>query len=109
MRLLQAEAALRKGDIASAYNFINQARANYKMTNLTPPTDLATAWQTLEFERGATVWLEARRLWDLRRWMAESGPAKNTFLTGRDKAVPVSLEEYQTNPNFRGSTPKECQ
>jgi hypothetical protein len=109
MRLLQAEAALRKGDIASAYNFMNQARANYKMTNLTPPTDLATAWQTLEFERGATVWLEARRLWDLRRWMVESGPAKNTFLTGRDKAVPVSLEEYQTNPNFSGSTPKECQ
>ena len=108
-RLLQAEALLRKGDIPGAYNFINQARANYKLAALTPPTDLVTAWQTLEFERGATLWLEARRLWDLRRWGAESGPAKNTFLASRDKAVPISLEEYQTNPNFAGLTPKECQ
>jgi hypothetical protein len=109
MRLIQAEAALRKGDIAGAYNFINQARANYKLAALTAPTDITAAWQTLEFERGATLWLEARRLWDLRRWFAESGPAKNSFLSGRDKALPVSLEEYQTNPNFKGATPKECQ
>jgi hypothetical protein len=109
MRLLQAEAALRKNDIAGAYTFMNQARANYKMAALTPASDLATAWKTLEFERGATLWLEARRLWDLRRWGADPGPAKNTFLATRDKAVPVSLEEYQTNPNFAGVTPKECQ
>lgn len=108
-RLLQAEAALRKGNIPSAYDFINQARANYKLAALTPPTDLLTAWKTLEFERGATLWLEARRLWDLRRWAVESGPANNTFLASRDKAVPISLEEYQTNPNFAGLTPKECQ
>ncbi|HEU4786142.1 MAG TPA: RagB/SusD family nutrient uptake outer membrane protein, partial [Gemmatimonadaceae bacterium] len=109
MRLLQAEAALRKNDIAGAYNFINQARANYKMAALTPAADLATAWKTLEFERGATLWLEARRLWDLRRWGVDPGPAKNTFLATRDKAVPISLDEYQTNPNFAGVTPKECQ
>jgi len=109
MRLLQAEAALRKGNIASAYDFMNQARANYKMATLTPAADLTTAWQTLEFERGATLWLEARRLWDLRRWGVDPGPAKNTFLQARDKAVPISLEEYQTNPNFAGVAPKECQ
>ena len=109
MRLLQAEAALRKGNIASAYDFMNQARANYKMAALTPAADLTTAWQTLEFERGATLWLEARRLWDLRRWGADPGPAKSTFLAARDKAVPISLDEYQTNPHFAGVTPKECQ
>lgn len=109
MRLLQGEAALRKGDIAGAYNFMNQARANYKMAALTPASDLATAWKTLEFERGATLWLEARRLWDLRRWGVDPGAAHNTFLVDRDKAVPISLEEYQTNPNFAGVTPKECQ
>ena len=108
MRLLQAEGALRKSDIAGAYGFMNQARANYKMAALTPATDLATAWKTLEFERGATLWLEARRLWDLRRWLVDPGPAKNAFLQARDKAVPISLEEYQTNPNFRGVTPAEC-
>jgi len=108
MRLLQAEGALRKNDIAGAYNFMNQARANYKMAPLTPAADLAAAWKTLEFERGATLWLEARRLWDLRRWRLDPGPAKNAFLEGRDKAVPISLEEYQTNPHFAGATPAEC-
>jgi hypothetical protein len=110
MLLIRAEAALRKGDIPGAFTFINQARAFYRMSNLTAPTDLATAWQTLEFERGATLWLEARRLWDLRRWLVDPiAQARNTFLSARDKAVPISLEEYQTNPNLKGVTPKECQ
>jgi len=108
MRLIQAEAALRKGDIPGAFTFINQARANYKMAALANAPDIATAWKTFQFERGATLWLEARRLWDLRRWYYADGPAKNAFLQGRDRAVPVSLEEYQTNPNFKGTTPAEC-
>jgi hypothetical protein len=109
MRLIQAEAALRTGDIAGAYTFMNQARANYKMAALTPASDLATAWKTLEFERGATLWLEARRLWDLRRWYVDQGPAHNDFLNGRDKSMPIALSEYQTNLNLRNVTPKECQ
>jgi hypothetical protein len=110
MLLIRAEAALRKGDIPGAFGFINQARTFYRMPNLTAPTDLATAWQTFEFERGATLWLEARRLWDLRRWLVDPIPqARNTFLAARDRAVPISLEEYQTNPNLKGVTPKECQ
>ena len=108
MRLIQAEAALRKGDIAGAVNFMNQARANFKMANLPAQPDITTAWKTLEFERGATLWLEARRLWDLRRWYYDPGPAKNLFLDGRDRAVPISLEEYQTNPNFKSTAPAEC-
>ncbi len=108
MRLIQAEAALRTGDITGAFTFMNQARANYKMAALPNAPDIATAWKTIEFERGATLWLEARRLWDLRRWYSDPGPAKNTFLQGRDRAVPISLEEYQTNPHFQGVTPAEC-
>ena len=79
------------------------------MAALTPPTDLPTAWKTLEFERGAVTWLEARRLWDLRRWFIDPGPAQNTFLQGRDKSIPISLAEYQTNANLAGLTPHECQ
>ena len=109
MLLLRAEAALRKNDIPGAFTLINQARAFYRMSNLTAPTDLATAWQTLELERGATLWLEARRLWDLRRWLVDPIPqARNTFLANRDKAVPISLEEYQTNPNLQTLTPSAC-
>jgi hypothetical protein len=109
MLLLQAEAALRNSDITTAFTLINQERAFYKMSALTAPTDLPTAWQTLEFERGAVVWLEARRLWDLRRWYVDQGPAHNDFLNGRDKSIPISLSEYQTNVNLAGQTPKECQ
>jgi hypothetical protein len=109
MLMLRAEDALRNGDIPTAFTFINQQRAVYNMSALTPPADLATAWQTLEFERGAVVWLEARRLWDLRRWFVDPGPAHNDFLQGRDKSIPVSLAEYQTNTNLLGQTPHECQ
>lgn len=109
MLVLQAEAALRNGDIPTAFTLINQERAQYKMTALPVPTDIVQAWQTLEFERGAVVWLEARRLWDLRRWYADAGPAHNNFLSGRDKSIPISLAEYQTNPNLAGATPHECQ
>jgi hypothetical protein len=109
MLVLQAENALRNGDIPTAFTYINQERAVYKMAALTAPADLPTAWQTLEKERGAVVWLEARRLWDLRRWLADPGPAHNAFLATRDKSIPISLAEYQTNPNLRGQTPHECQ
>ena len=82
---------------------MNQARAVYGMAALSPaPSTLADAWTTLEYERGATLWLEARRLWDLRRWNAATGPAHNTFLDGRDKCVPVSLNEQSSNPNLHG-------
>lgn len=109
MLMLRAEDALRNGDITTAFGFINQQRAVYGMGALTAPGDLATAWQTLEFERGAVVWLEARRLWDLRRWYADTGPAHNDFLAARDKSIPISVAEYQTNPNLLGQTPHECQ
>jgi hypothetical protein len=109
MLVLQAEAALRNNDITTAFNLINQERAQYKMSALTAPTDITTAWQTLEFERGAVVWLEARRLWDLRRWYVDNGPAHNNFLQGRDKSIPISLAEYQTNANLAGTTAHECQ
>lgn len=109
MLMLQAEAALRNNDIPTAFGFINQQRAQYKMAALPVPTDINAAWQTLEFERGAVVWLEARRLWDLRRWYVDPGPAHNSFLQDRDKSIPISLNEYQTNPNLTGQTPHECQ
>lgn len=109
MLVLQAEAALRNNDIPTAFTLINQERAQYKMTALATPTDINAAWQTLELERGAVTWLEARRLWDLRRWYADPGPAHNAFLNGRDKSIPVSQSEFQTNPNLAGLTPHECQ
>ena len=100
MLMLRAEAALRTADIAGTFALINQQRAAYSMTALTIPPDLASAWTTLEVERGATVWLEARRLWDLQRWNAATGPSHNAFLDGRAKCMPLALSETQTNLNL---------
>lgn len=105
MLMLRAENALRGGDIAGAFLLINQQRAVYAMTPLTAPTDITAAWTTLEKERGAVLWLEGRRLWDLRRWYDDSGPAHNAFLNGRNKCIPISLNELQTNPNLRNRAP----
>ncbi|ODT03639.1 MAG: hypothetical protein ABS52_08520 [Gemmatimonadetes bacterium SCN 70-22] len=106
MLLLRAEAALRGNDVAGAMTLINQVRAFYSTPAAPLPslsaTTLAEAWPILQRERGATLWLEARRLWDLRRWNAETGPAKNSFLDARDKCIPISLNETQSNPNLRG-------
>ncbi|MBK6306691.1 MAG: RagB/SusD family nutrient uptake outer membrane protein [Gemmatimonadetes bacterium] len=108
MLLLRAEAALRNNDVAGAVTLINQVRAFHNTTSaplpaLTGITTAAQAWPVLQKERGATLWLEGRRLWDLRRWNAETGPAKNSYLDMRDKCIPISLNETQSNPNLRGT------
>lgn len=102
MLVLRAEAALRNNDIAGAFDLLNQARSHYTMEPLATPGSLDEAWDILHFERGATVWLENRRLWDLRRWYEETGPAHHDFLADRDRCLPVSEEEMRTNPASRG-------
>ncbi len=99
MLVLRAEAALRSSDIAGMTTLLNTARAQYTgLAPLTAPATTAAAWDLLQTERGATTWLEARRLWDLRRWNAEG---TNTFLNGRNKCVPISDNEYASNANLR--------
>lgn len=96
MLLIRAEAALRNADLAGMTGFINQERAVYGLAAVTQPASTAAAWTLLQRERGAVLWLETRRLWDLRRWNAEG---TNSFLTGRDKCVPFGLSEIASNPN----------
>jgi len=106
MLMLRAEAALRNGDIAGEFALINEQRGVYHMTALATPADLPTAWETLEFERGAVVWLEARRFWDLQRWNAATGPSHNSFLDTRipNKCQPIITQELQTNLNLVNGT-----
>ncbi len=99
MLVLRAEAALRGGDIAGMTTLLNTARAQYTgLTPLTAPATTAAAWTLLQNERGAVTWLEARRLWDMRRWYAAG---TSTFLQGRNKCVPISDNEMASNANLR--------
>jgi hypothetical protein len=97
MLLLRAENALRNGDIATMTSLINTERGLYSLAAVTAPATTAGAWTMLQSERGSVVWLEGRRLWDLRRWGAEG---TNTFLAGRSKCVPVSTNELAANVNL---------
>lgn len=97
MLLLRAEAALRNNDVSTAITLINQERAVSSLPALTATT-VDQGWTILMRERGAVLWLEGRRLWDLRRWLASG---RNTALQGRSTCVPISLEEIGANPNLR--------
>jgi len=96
MLLLRAEAALRAGDVAATMTLINQERATFGLPALSAST-VADARTALQSERGYVLWLEGRRLWDLRRWFAEG---TNTFLQARDKCLPPSADEQASNPNL---------
>ncbi len=100
MLMIRAEERLRAGDISGAYGHMNTARTFYGLPALTPAASLAQAWTDFKAERGATLWLEGRRWFDLRRWGAETGPMNDTFLTGRATCMPISQNELDANPNL---------
>jgi hypothetical protein len=108
MLVLRAEKALRENDIPGVVGLLDAARAEYGMSPVATPADITAAWRTLHFERGATTWMENRRLWDLRRWFAETGPAHHNFLqdmapdeqSERDSCIPISEEERESNTNI---------
>ena len=96
MLLIRAEASLRNNDFATAMTYINQERATAALPALTATT-VDAAWTILMRERGAVLWLEGRRLWDLRRWLDEG---HNLTLKGRSVCIPISAEEVAGNPNL---------
>jgi len=103
MRVLQAEAALRKSspDYGAAETFLNQARAKWNLAAITLPTTATEAWTTFRRERYATLWMEGRKLWDWRRWSVEGAPMKDPQSEGRDMCFPISQGEQRANPNIK--------
>lgn len=99
MRLVVAEARLREGDVPGAMAEIDDLRAAAGLDPW-PVTDLASAWTALKRERGIELWLEARRLWDLHRWLEEGTPGEAEDMTGRDTCFPIGAIEQGTNPNL---------
>ena len=102
MLVLRAEARLRANDIPGMVDMLNQARVVYGMGAVTTPATPAEAWELLRFERAATLWLEGRRLWDMRRWDAMGPPARDSFADDRELCFPISAEEKRVNPNIGG-------
>ncbi len=117
MKLIQAEALLVAGDWQGAMQFINDLRASVTSQTTGQPldpwvaTDPTEAWTNFRRERGIELWLEGRRMNDLRRWKDNATPgalhpledALNpaTFLDpNQSLCIPISLSERETNPNI---------
>jgi hypothetical protein len=99
MRLVEAEAKLVSGDVTGAAPLINAHRVALGLAPW-PTATAADAWTALKRERGIELWLEARRLGDLRRWTAANRPGTSDDMTGRDLCFPISRSEKETNPNL---------
>ena len=112
MRLIEAEAALRSGSISDAMTLIDANRASAAATVVARPATITEAWTLFKRERGIELWLEGRRIADLRRWAATSTPGaldpKETpgtasYLEGQSVCFPVSRQEIDTNLNNIGA------
>jgi len=118
MRLIEAENLLRggAGNVAAAIAILNGLRTDAGLTTLWDPTiSHDSAWSALKRERGIELWLEGRRLPDMRRWAADNTdlgsydplesvtstttPYHPSHLRQQDLCFPVPEGEEQTNPN----------
>ncbi len=119
MRLIGAEAALRANDLSGGMDKINDVRAFYELDPVSAERlgstgqdgfDEGTAWHHLDEERYFTLWLEARRLHDLRRWDHPYLYGKRTIVyeqevQKRAACIPISRSECNTNENVTCEVP----
>ncbi len=118
MRLIRAEAALAANDLTEAANQMNVRRTDLGLTLFPVPfASLADGYTALKTERAAELWLEGRRMGDVRRWIENAIPGDfvdgnyrdinqdNQFpvkvedLMGRARGFFVGESEAETNPN----------
>lgn len=123
MRLIEAEALLRSSDVTGAMAKINEVRTFWGLADLTAANE-DEAWVHLDHERHLTLWLEGRRLFDMRRWDTPANRnrlplirflygelnvvyAMDPALTKRASCLPIGFDECNANPELLGSP--ECQ
>jgi hypothetical protein len=120
MRLIEAEAALVSNDVPTAVTKMNLRRANLALPLYNTAITVDSAWTLLKLERALELWLEARRLGDLRRWIVNNVPGASvdgtyrashpgplsatpietmTAPVARALCFPVGRNERETNPN----------
>ncbi len=117
MVLVRAEAALQGGDWQEAMDLINSLRSTVISDKTGTPLDgwqasgITAAWTFLKRERGIEMWLEARRLGDIRRWDESNTPGaldwpdfESLSQLYRDnppsKCFPIPDAETEVNPNL---------
>ena len=109
MRLIEAEALLRDGSWEQAVAIMNQRRTSLGIAPWEVGS-LEEAWTAFKRERGAELWLEGRRMWDLRRWQMNNTPGalspletpgEGSYLSeNQTLCYPIPQEEREANPNI---------
>jgi hypothetical protein len=74
MRLIEAEAAIVAATPDAAINLMNLRRQSLSLPLFSTGVSSDSAWALLKLERQVELWLEARRLGDLRRWIEGGVP-----------------------------------
>lgn len=115
MRLIEAEAALLDNDLSTAMDKINEVRNYYGLQDTSASEigelggdDRSDAWDILDQERYLTLWLEGRRLHDLRRWdhyFLDGGTIVYEGVTRRASYLPISVSECDANDNVQCEIP----
>ena len=111
MSLIEAEGLLGDGMWPEAMAVINELRADVGVPGVGPwvATSLVEAWGFLKRERGIELWMEGRRLGDLRRWADNATPGAldplevvgdASHLIQQDLCFPIPTAETDTNPNL---------
>ena len=117
MMLIRAESLLAGGDWAGAMTLINDIRTIVVSDNTGlpldpwPATSIEEAWTALKRERAVEMWLESRRMGDLRRWKANNIPGEIDYPDWESisfhfvdnppgDCLPVPETEIDTNENF---------
>jgi hypothetical protein len=117
MVLIRAEAALVAGDWQAAMTLINSIRTTVtsdktgqRLAGWTA-NNITDAWTFLKRERSIELWLEARRMGDLRRWEENRTPGAVDWPDFESvsplfkenppsRCMPISQGEIDTNPNI---------
>jgi hypothetical protein len=126
MRLIEAEALLRGGNVSGAVAKINEVRARHGLSAASAG-NAAEGWVLLMRERGLELFLEGRRLGDVRRWAADAQAAphvdyrfvgriasgqpasadpQRSVLDASPLCLRVSTDEIFSNPNLQNNPPR---
>ncbi len=110
MRLVEAEAKLVAGDYPAAIILINGLRTSVGVPTVSA-ANINEAWGLLKRERGIELWLEGRRLGDIRRWEKANTPGEldplevpgeaSRLLPNRSLCYAIPKTEVESNPNIR--------
>lgn len=112
MILIQAEAEMTDNNWVEGMDLVNSLRDEVGVDDRTA-SSADEAWAFLKRERGIDLWLEARRLGDLKRWEENDTPGELHPLEqanhpsqelpldpDRDLCFPIAETELDTNPNL---------